>query len=56
MGRQPREGDLLIGLLFIAVCNIVLYGILVYFSLFALSMLRRKQPEDGPVPPPPEHI
>jgi hypothetical protein len=55
MGRQPREGDLVIGLLFIAFCNIALYGILVYFSLFALSMLRRKQPEDGPVPPPPEH-
>ena len=55
MGRQPREDDLLGGLLFVAGCNVALYGILVYFSLFALSLLRRKQPEDSPVPPPPGH-
>ena len=55
MGRQPREDDLAVGLLFMAVCNIALYGILVYISLFSLSLLRRKQTEDEPVPPPPKH-
>lgn len=56
MGRQPTENDLLIGLLFIAVCNIALYGTIVYISLFGLSLLRRKQTVDEPPPPPPDHI
>lgn len=56
MGRQPTEDDLLMGVLFVAVCNIALYGTVVYVSLFTLSLLRRKQTVDEPPPPPPDHI
>lgn len=54
MGRQPREEDLLPGLLFMAICNIALYGTLVYLTLFGLSLLRKNRTEHEPVPPPPE--
>jgi hypothetical protein len=52
MGRQPREADLLGGLLFIALCNIAAYGAIVYAFLTMLSLLRRKQVEHQ-LPPPP---
>jgi hypothetical protein len=54
MGRQPRESDLLIGILFMALCNIALYGAVVYVALSLATLLRRKQMHDD-LPPPPEH-
>jgi hypothetical protein len=53
MGRQPRESDLLIGILFMALCNIALYGAIVYVALSLIALLR-KQVHYEP-PPPPEY-
>ena len=52
MGRQPLEADLIFGIVFLAVCNTVLYGLVVYGSLLAISLMRRK-PAVGEAPPPP---
>ena len=52
MGRQPTESDLVPGLIFVAICNIVLYGTLVYFGLLALQFIRHK-PTDPGLPPSP---
>lgn len=54
MGRQPSEGDLITGVIFLALCNIALYGAITYAVLLALSMVRRKRAVNDP-PPPPEH-
>ncbi len=53
LGRQPEEGDLLPGILFLAFCNIALYGTLSYAVLTVLSLRRRKQVEYE-LPPSPE--
>lgn len=55
MGRQPSEADLVHGLIFMAACNIVLYGSLVYAVLLILSVLKAKQ-VDYESPPPPERF
>jgi hypothetical protein len=55
MGRQPAEADLLTGLIFLAICNIMLYGFVIYAALLMLSIVRRKR-EDIEPPPPPEHF
>jgi hypothetical protein len=52
MGRQPLEDDIIPGIVFIALCNIALYGVLVYVALSALQLLKRK-PADVGLPPPP---
>ena len=55
MGRQPLETDVATGLLFMAVCNIALYGFVIYTALLMISILRRKRVDSEP-PPPPEHF
>jgi hypothetical protein len=55
MGRQPSEADIIPGLLFMAACNIVLYGSLVYAALLMLHVLRGKR-VDYDSPPPPEQF
>jgi len=52
MGRQPLEDDIIPGIVFIAMCNIALYGGLVYLTLSALQLLKSK-PADARLPPPP---
>jgi hypothetical protein len=53
MGRQPTEADVLSGLLFIAACNILLYGTIVYVALLMLALFSSKR-VDYQSPPPPE--
>ena len=55
MGHQPSDADVAVGLIFMAVCNIVLYGSVVYGALLMLSMLKTKRVNHG-VPPPPERF
>ena len=52
MGRQPTEADIIGGIIFLALCNIALYGALSYAALTLLSLLRRKEVEFEPPPPP----
>jgi hypothetical protein len=52
MGHQPSEDDLIFGIVFIALCNIALYGALSYMALTALHLLRHK-PVEPTLPPPP---
>jgi hypothetical protein len=52
MGRQPTEGDIILGIVFLALCNIAFYGALSYMALSALQVLRHK-PADPGLPPPP---
>jgi hypothetical protein len=52
MGRQPSESDLIGGIVFIASCNILLYGSMTYVALLILSRLRGKPMEIGEPPPP----
>jgi hypothetical protein len=52
MGRQPVEGDIIFGIVFLTVCNIALYGTLIYISLSALHLLRHRRAEPGAPPPP----
>src|SRR6266446_6868956 len=52
MGRQPSEGDIIFGLVFVALCNIALYGALIYVALSAVQLLRHKAAEPGMPPPP----
>ena len=40
MGRQPTESDIVGGLIFVAACNIVLYGMMVYSVLTMLAVAR----------------
>ena len=42
MGREPTEDDIVFGLLFMAVCNIALYGTVSYLVLSTLSLLRNR--------------
>jgi hypothetical protein len=53
MGRQPAESDVIPGLLFLTLCNILLYGTLIYVLLSIFGLLKRK-PVDYEPPPPPE--
>jgi hypothetical protein len=53
MGRQPTEADLVGGLIFIAACNVALYGTLCYAALLTLSMIRKGKRADFDAPPPP---
>jgi hypothetical protein len=55
MGRQPAEADLATGLLFMAGCNIALYGFFIYAALLMISILRMK-PVDNEPPPPPDQF
>jgi|ERR1051326_4774254 hypothetical protein len=50
LGRQPLQADLIFGIVFLAVCNVLLYGSIVYAVLSVLSLLRRK-PVDSELPP-----
>ncbi|MCA1618962.1 MAG: hypothetical protein LC795_06545 [Acidobacteria bacterium] len=52
MGRQPGESDILGGVIFLAVCNTLLYGALVYGALTMLSLARRRRADFSPPPPP----
>lgn len=52
MGRQPTESDITHGIVFMALCNIALYGTLIYVVLFAFQLLRHK-PVDAGLPPTP---
>lgn len=52
MGRQPLESDIILGIVFMALCNIALCGTLSYLALSALQVLRHKPPDPG-LPPPP---
>jgi hypothetical protein len=52
MRRQPWEGDLISGLVFVTACNMFLYGLIVYFVLMILSLIKRK-PLHIESPPPP---
>ena len=52
MGRQPREADIIGGIIFLTLCNIVLYGVFSYAALTMFSMLRGRQVEYAPPPPP----
>ncbi len=54
MGRQPLEGDIIFGIIFLALCNIALYGALIYIALSALQLLKHKPPD--PALPPPPHL
>ncbi|HEU5237018.1 MAG TPA: hypothetical protein VFU37_07740 [Pyrinomonadaceae bacterium] len=56
MGRQPSEGDLIAGILFMALGNILVYGFIVYCLLGVFALLRKKPIEIGPAPPPPGHF
>lgn len=58
MGRQPAEGDLVGGLIFLAACNTAAYGLFVYSLLLVLSVLRGARPgyDAPPPPPPPERL
>ncbi len=53
IGRQPSEGDIIFGIIFLALCNVALYGTLIYLSLSALQLLKHK-PTDSELPPPPD--
>ena len=52
MGREPTEDDIVFGLLFMAVCNIALYGTVSYLVLSTLSLLRNRPVTNDPPPPP----
>jgi hypothetical protein len=45
MGRQPLESDLTGGIVFLTICNIVVYGVTVYGALLMLSLIKRKPSE-----------
>ena len=53
MGREPRQGDIVGGIIFLTACNILVYGTLVYVALTMFSVLRRRR-VDYAAPPPPE--
>lgn len=53
MGRQPSESDLVGGIIFIAVCDTLLYGLIVYVSLLLISISTRKPIASESMPPPP---
>jgi hypothetical protein len=55
MGRQPTENDILGGIIFLAVCNTMLYGVIAYAALLLLSVFRRKKVSYDS-PPPPENF
>jgi hypothetical protein len=55
MGRQPTENDIIGGIIFLAVCNTLLYGVIVYVALLMFSVARRKR-VGYESPPPPEHF
>ncbi|MDQ3919205.1 MAG: hypothetical protein M3348_12085 [Acidobacteriota bacterium] len=55
MGRQPTEADVMGGIIFLAVCNIVFYGVIVYVALLMLSVIRRRRVDYEP-PPQPERF
>ena len=52
-GLQPSDETFVFGLTFIAVCNIVLYGFLIYAVLTALQLIRHK-PAIQASPPSPD--
>ena len=52
MGRQPTEADILGGIIFLALCNIALYGAISYAALTMLPLFRRRRVEYSPPPPP----
>jgi len=54
MGRQPSESDLVGGIIFMAVCDTVLYGLIVYASLLLISISTRKPVVSESMPPPPQ--
>jgi hypothetical protein len=55
LGRQPRSEDLVGGLIFLAACNILLYGTVVYVALTMRSVVRSRRADYEP-PPPPERF
>jgi hypothetical protein len=50
LGELPSESELLL-LLYIVGCNVIFYGSLIYFVLFALS----KRKKTSPLPPAPDN-
>lgn len=43
MGRQPSEDDIVGGLVFMAISNILLWGLISYIALLSFSLLRKKR-------------
>src|SRR5258708_39491822 len=54
MGRQPSESDLVGGIIFMAVCDTLLYVLIVYASLLLISISTRKPIVSESMPPPPQ--
>ncbi len=52
MNHEPSEADLLTGMLFMAFCNIVLYGTIVYVAVTKLSQFRKTRGDYGSLPQP----
>jgi hypothetical protein len=52
IGHQPSEADLISGIVFVALCNVLLYGSIVYLALSVVSQTKKK-PVAGEPPPPP---
>ena len=53
MGRQPTDADIVHGIIFLALANVLLYGTLVYSALTFIPLFRRRR-EAFDEPPPPE--
>ena len=51
MGRDPTEADIIPGIIFMAVCNTVVYGAAVYVFLSLFSLARKSRVRDLPLPP-----
>ena len=52
IGRQPLEGDIILGIVFLALCNVALYGTLIYIAMSGVQLLKLK-PANPTLPPPP---
>jgi hypothetical protein len=50
LGREPSNEELPAAFVFLIVCNIALYGSLIYLILLAVAAVRRKR-ESLPLPP-----
>jgi hypothetical protein len=53
IGHQPSDDDIILGIVFLAFCNIALYGTLIYVVLSALQFLKYKPAVLG-LPPSPD--
>jgi hypothetical protein len=59
LGRQPTKQELPAAFVFLMVCNVALYGSLIYLVLLAVAAVRRKRatvPSPPPLPDPLESV